>query len=581
MMRSLMNRPVLLSVVATLIGFVIIVVVLPMRYETNDDVVLKNSLSGDDGFLPDASSTTHCISQTLSSVMYRLYQFSPTVPWFQIMLYLAAFAGIVLSVSVLVRTALERHSILSALVILPPIASWIVYVFSKVSFTSAALVLEFGVFLSVLDWVRQEQASSGHERRMALFLSFCLIVSYLIRWSLTLYFVGFLFPVLLFMKRDHLKPLVIMLVIFLVFVSADRIAFTLTASQQQEEFMEFNKVRSSFHDTVAGDFWGERTAIAAQEVGWHLDDYWFFKSWIVYDDRLFNTERVQAFLRENYDRSVRFLSRVLWTQLENSVKISRTHLLIFALAILALLLINGQGLRRLSLAGKMKIVTVMGFTGAGILLLMCYRFPFRISIPLLFYALGIAFVILSKGESHNDRKMIIVTGICMLAITWQVFTQAVQHYRSLESSAQENRYVLQCLQRIRVSQEHKSIIIQMVPALRNGMGFENIHPLKRSSDFTTFEGVFSNPVNSPRYYSYLNSLGLKDGHDFMKWAINNPRVLLAFFDRGNSVLSMAIPLWESYYRRNLTMGSPVQLQKAYDFRNRESVGLVFFRLVTS
>jgi hypothetical protein len=88
----------------SLILLLLILLFIPVRYEINDDLKFINILSGKGGFTPDFNSTPH-LSQILSYILYFLYDWFPSIPWYGLTIYLAAYIGVSLILSVVLRNS--------------------------------------------------------------------------------------------------------------------------------------------------------------------------------------------------------------------------------------------------------------------------------------------------------------------------------------------------------------------------------------------------------------------------------------------------------------------------------------------
>ena len=216
-MRILFGRPVFYMPVgffASLSLLLIALYFLPARYETNDEIAIVRLSSGI-GVPPQSSN--RLISQTLS---YLLYGSFPSIPWYGLILYSTAYLGIFLISSVVFRTS--RRDYLASILTLPAFLLYFGYSLFFISFTASSLLLEFGVFLSLLERLVREKSASRFSRYNVYLLSVAFVVSYLLRWKLVLYSVAFGLPLLLFTRKHEFKWMALAFLFITGFIIGDR-----------------------------------------------------------------------------------------------------------------------------------------------------------------------------------------------------------------------------------------------------------------------------------------------------------------------------------------------------------------------
>jgi hypothetical protein len=383
----------------------------------------------------------------------------------------------------------------------------------------------------------------------------------------------------LFSRRVHLQKYILLVFLLTAIFSADRILFSLNNSYKHKEFIEFYELKRSFNDKVYGEYFGERTNDAIDKTGWTPDDYWFFRMWNTYDNRLFNADTLRFFLKGNNPTGNVSLMSLVWSRWKNIAVRYKHYILIFLFTTLSLISYKLIDFLRLSSADKIKILISLGIVGSGILFLMFYRFPPRIQIPLFSFSIGLVFLLFNKKmDGRKNISLFMISLLFLLLTLGHSYFQGRKNLRFLYTSRLENAYIQNCLMSIRREQHRAPILVMLFPIFSHGIGIEKIHPFKDSTDITTLADLSINPINSPRYFHALKNKGLRDGHAFMRWTIDNGNVLFVFFDRGKGLRNKIMDLWESYYNRRIVENGQVIFQKAYDFRNEQSIGLVFYRM---
>ena len=201
-----LGRHALLKAFVFSAAFILIVLfLLPVRYEINDELALVvRPLNERAGVRPDLDSTrTFLISQTLHYILYYLYEYWPSIPWLGVFMYLVVFLGCSLMLALVLMANDWKYSLLAV----PPLALLVGYCCSFVSVTAASLLLEFGVFMSLMEWTIRNRCPTRSTRWYGLFLMLCFCLSFLLRWRLVVYAIVFAVPILFFLKKDQLRKI--------------------------------------------------------------------------------------------------------------------------------------------------------------------------------------------------------------------------------------------------------------------------------------------------------------------------------------------------------------------------------------
>jgi hypothetical protein len=367
----------------------------------------------------------------------------------------------------------------------------------------------------------------------------------------------------------------------------DRAVFHLMSTDEHKAYLEYNRLRARFHDTAWGDDHGDSTRKALKKAGWSREDYGFYKSWILYDNRKFNAEKLGTFLRENEPREAGSFFIAWWKKLRRQFYTGNHYLLALVFATLSILAYRFERFLQSSEKNRVRIVLALTVIGSGILYVMCYRFVPRVFVPLYAYFFGACFF-LSSGQPEGSpdertrpvrKAILLVCALVFSLLTWgQAIAQGKMDMRILERSKLEKEYIqkILCVVRNR-SAVPDPLLVLMNPM--SGLGAEYVHPLKEFSDFTDLR-IFPAGwgVNSPGYSSVLRDMGLEDGRAFLAWLVDNPKALLVMLSRSAIETWRWKALWESYFSRRIAPARRPRLVPVYDFRNAEGAGLVFFSM---
>jgi len=564
--------------VAAVFVFVVFSLV-PVRYAANDDFALVKLLSERSGFSPDPLNPS--LNFSMGWILLFLYGHGPDLPWYGLFVCTACTLGLSLLLSVLFRSTQG----LSLLLSLPFLGMVFFHITSFISFTTASLILESGVLLCLMEWVVRDRCPAGRPRFYGWALALAFLIAYLLRWRLVLSVLVFGGPVLLFVKKQQMvKAMPVVMAVCLVIVG-DRALFHLTTSDEHKAFMEYNDIRAQFHDTAQGDYYGDLTPKALRKVGWSREDYIFYKRWVLYDNEEFNERALRTFLEENDPKRTECLFVLGWGRLKGHFRQGKHYLLALLFSIVSMGFYRAGGLSELSRSNRLKILLTLAYIGAGIVSVVSIRSVFRVFGPLYAYFFMVCFLFLhlTKRESAQGRgrsvgqNVSVTCAVVFSLLAWgQAYAQGKTDFRILESSKMEKEYIQKGLNVVKSrSGVPEPLLILMNPT--RGLGSEYVHPLKEFSDVTDLR-VFPAGwgVHSPRFSSILTDMGLEDGRAFLRWMIDNPKALLVLMARDEMDARRWKSMWESYFFRRIAPDKRTRLVPAYDFRNANGAGLVFF-----
>ncbi|MCP3691503.1 MAG: hypothetical protein GY917_04865, partial [Planctomycetaceae bacterium] len=278
-----------LAVAAIVVGLV--VMLLPVKYVVNDDPSFAMMLSGSDGFR--ASADIPFLSRILSQLLVGLYALVPAVPWYGVCLYVSAWLGLGLFLSVPISGGIMPAICLGMLVGWMP---YLVFGLYNISMTQVTLWLELGVFLHLFCWLRSGrsfQLSPG-------VLLGTLALGYLWRWEMFLVFLVFAVPLLAFTRKTDLRRCLPYVLALVALVVVDRAWESVaTRSLEHKQYSAFNRARGYFHDRAEGQR-NSATAEALEAVGWSENDYLAFHDvWMLYDEEVLTEASLRKFMEGN------------------------------------------------------------------------------------------------------------------------------------------------------------------------------------------------------------------------------------------------------------------------------------------
>ena len=561
------------------------VVLLPVKYDVNDDFGMVMALSGIDGF--PAGEHGWFISKTLSKALCTLYAVAPAIPWYGVFLYSGMWLAGGLALSTFWYGVSPRRL---RILILPAWGIALGHCLLAVTFTSVTLWLELGVFLYLLRWA---YTGRGYRPRWCL-ASGALMLAYLWRAPLAIYFWVFALPLVLYAKRSDVGPVVRWIAPCLLLVGADQTwSYWQGRTGLSLRYATYSRQRAQFHDRPSGRG-GPHTETAIRQAGWLRDDYELYRNrWFLYDEERFNEQRITQFLRHNRPRS-----RLAWTQIGAALNYvwdaNRNFLPLIGCVFLALILFRWAELLDVWRRRRLPVTVTFAVPFALLLFLAWYRMPSRISLPLMIFLLGTLSVLagepkVSQKSGPNRPRFL------RECVAWGLFTVAcylgVQAGRADRSSLTTERARLQFVQtKIRElgqTAAEPPLLIRLDP--RNALSFDAVHPLRERLDIAPLRLLPAGSwIRSPRYYRILEQLGVKSGRELLRFAIDKPSVLFVLYIpqdvSARHEAARTLQLWESYIGRYVL--EQEELSGSVEFhRFREFVGdraeagrLMFYRL---
>ena len=565
--------------ICSVIAVALALVVLPStRYATNDDVALVTIVSGMDGFPAD----THVpfISRTLSVVLVRLYTLAPDVPWYGLALYLTLILAATLHFSLWFFPHVDRFS---KSLIFPAQAALVWHWFYAVSFTSATLLLEFGVFLHLLAWL-----TGGRSIRLRPWLlTFCLLLACLWRWDVLALFSVFGLPLLCFARREDFRKALPCGLVVAAFLAVDRTwHYMTTRSPAHQQFREFQKVRSRFFDTPSGTIGlGTESALAA--VNWTMEDFTLIKSyWVLYDERLTSTGNLETFLRKN-DEIVHVSAR-LRKALEEAYYKNVRNGPAFVFALFAVLLFRGRDFVNRPRGQRTRTLVSLGLLALCFLGLLLYRFPARVSMPLMAYVLGVL-IVLRRDEEPGDgetdgaaSRRFRTAATVFLLVSWTATIHWMWvDWGSLRSNREQWEFTRDSIHAAMARSGQRLLFIPMhYTAIRR----EFMRPLWERDDWGNIHLMQAGwATRSPRYKVALQSRNLTTGEELLKSAIDSDEIRLVLFSKPDDYVYVngALSLWMSYFNRHVGKdGNEIRFVLACSFIIPDRFFMRIYRLAT-
>jgi len=561
------------GLLVSVVMFLVIVTCFDIRFDVNDDYGAVCILSGADGF--EAQPDVPFVSRIFNTVLFHLYRMFPSVTWYGALLYLAIVLGNGLFLALLFNQQLDP---LTRLFAAPAIIGFAAHCLYLPSFTCASLLLLLGTFLHVISLMKSEQEDPNWWSAAG-----CCALAYLWRWKMALVLGVFGLPMLLYMRRHDLRALIPMLLLVGV-VGGDRLLDKRYHEQAgQQEFADYSRLRSRFHDRPAGRIAGQDTPVAA--AGWHPDDYRMFREqWVLYDEQLFNAQSLQQFLAANAAHAPSLPRRVVHS-VKQSIGLNKPYLLLTFVTGVTLLLCRWHDRR--SFRDEIWRRDVLGFLiVVGLtLFLVYYRFVPRVSVPVLLYFLGWCVILFQPNISArlpfwdratNHRLALTVGLLASLGVSgWLVASELGDSAERIAEKRMSQRCLNEFLRRTGPS----ATIIRM--ELGRAFRYDAVHPFRREPVWNRLRVIPSGwQIGSKRYRDILSSLRIKTGRQLLQKAIDAP-VYLVQLTAAADQQEKTRALWQSYYNRNLVdEDQRVTLRQVFRCKQGDLRALAVYRVET-
>ncbi|MDE0736273.1 MAG: hypothetical protein OSB47_10650, partial [Pirellulaceae bacterium] len=548
-----------LAVAAILVGLVVLL--LPVKYVVNDDPSFAMMLSGSDGF--QASADVPFLSRILSQGLYCLYALIPAVPWYGLCLYLSAWLGLGLLLSVPVSGGVMPAICLAMLVGWFPYLAFGLY---NISMTQVTLWLQLGVFLHLFYWLR-----CGRSFRLAPgILCVALALGYLWRWEMFLVFLVFAVPLLALIRKGDLRRCAPYVLALLALVVTDRVWESVaTGSSEHKQYQAFNRARGYFHDRAEGQR-NSATAEALEAVGWSENDYLAFHDvWMLYDEEVLTEAALRNFVERNRQESaegwlVPGLDRVRQVVLGN-----RMYLPPFALSLAVLLVMVRGSWSSLPTSERRRMGGALLITAAMMSAILFVRFVPRVSFPLFVYLLGLAaLVAVPPGGRLSFRKMgesalrSPVLGLMVVLVLGCWLYWARVDLSSMRSENGQRTFVRRSIESFVKEVEPQALLVPLDPGV--ALAHVGGGPFRERLPLGTARLLPSGwSVRSARYHAALRASGVTDGQSLLKKAVTDEAVYFVRYVRPWDVLGVVEGAWEKYYTEHFP-GAELRLEHHFE-----------------
>lgn len=491
-------------------------------FEIGDDVGILAQVKGLHGF--ETTYNTTYMSLPIGWLLVTLYNINSSFPWYSTLLYMLLGVSLFVSINLFyLYIRATSHRIL--FIVTSVFLHW--KIGSFVSFTAVALI----VFVSAVGIIFYCLTEVSSPRYLIIISSILFCVSYAIRPSIVPVGALLALPLLLFhLKRLFCKVSLVVMVclplLAVICVDAGMFSYLNSSGQIEDDYAEYNRLRSELLDTGLGDN-NNKTREAIAAAGWTPAEFRIIKNWWLHDRDLLDKNKINVFLKSNVDNKLRSLFSLSdgFDQVKEYGRILSIIFLVFAF-------VSTSRTKRLLRFPLRKIVLFLVCLLA-VFILMCFRFPMRVAFPV-FYSL-LLFMPVYASDQDNSFSGNIYARLCPFILLMVVFAlMAVDGFSALSSESVVKR----------VATQHEFNIEAGSVAQANGPDtvFVNLNPLITNlvSSYRPFDednpefklkmlpgGAFS---HTKWYEDYINRQFNGCGKNVVPCLINNKNVIFYFYD---------------------------------------------------
>ena len=372
------------------------------KYQVNDDTAILSFLNGT--FTGNNEANTVFVHPWIGETLASLYRSSPTVTWYPYflllitMVALSSLAFFVNNDATLFTWLIAAFLTVSSLTIEP-------------TFTVASLICAVTGLVGI--WLSSLQKNAKIRINGILAFSIVTFIAFLLRKQSILFSIGFISPLIIavwylmarknvFVRRSVIVATLFILVTCLSSLLAHKVQFICKSEENctaWQEYTAFNQARGAIHGTPNASMLRGNL----NELGWSLNDFNLFASWLHPDDKetfFYPISNMTSATQSPI--SIVTNQELLATGISNFFG-GASNFIISLIVFLRLffLLVNRY---RIPFRNGLIGITVSGWFLLGLMISSLYRFPLRISFPFLVSAVIVAFAVLVLFEQIEERS---------------------------------------------------------------------------------------------------------------------------------------------------------------------------------
>jgi hypothetical protein len=506
----------------SLVFITLILLSLGREYQVNDDIGILFNLRG--GFPVSYMSTT--LGYFLSFCYLNI---SPEIPWYGLFLYSIH----IISLFLFIKTFFNFEGNLKYWLF--PFFFLYISLYSNmiigVSYNNSALMIGFNGLFAFL--IHLNKKRDKLQLITVLLYGIAFSFSFLIRMRALDAVIAYSLPFFIYIFVKHYKfykSFIIFLVpIILLYIM--EIVVVNNLPEDEVNFRKFNVIRGKFHEYPIADN-NYRNFDIYNANNWTDEDYRLFRNWFYLNENKYNETTVNNIFK--YQKKVEFIKSNFESYLISMKDLFKDYqyefISIFVLIIISIFINYFSSL--------ILLLYLLYFMIGTSTLILFFRFPERIALPIIISFILLLMILLSKFESRKRLKnnfyhtvFNCIVCITIFVISFKIIGQLFSYSNEIEMRERNSTELLNSLNEVA-----KNKVILLAPSFHS---FET-DPLKKvdykfnfiPSGWTIFSPYF--------YHSIKEYLGVDKASDVFPKFVNNENNLLCLNPFSNDSLFVRI-----------------------------------------
>ena len=407
------NYECLFSFLISFLFFCVYLLIFPIAYDTNDDILIVQLLSGYIGGVPQEFPV---YSNVILGLLFRyLFNINNQINWVVIFYLVIDF----LSIWSLIYTFLSaRINLLSKFFGITVIFLFNIYFLSALTYTTISAISSLAGLLAINSMILEKKTVFSSQYWTGLVF---LIIGCLIRFEAACMVVLLFIPLVIFNLKQFLNNRKAVLCILLpALIISTSILFNhyyLVSHPAWYDYVQYNKIHQQLRDTPRSQSL-EKSVTLQQSVEWSQNDTYLFTYWFNLDQQVVSESKMRSLVTQisNWNSDISETLNALKSTLLNFPTLD---FLYFSLACFIVFLLSSR--KSKSLFCALLIIFILSFV--FIILSWGYKLPPRVCIPMLFTFSILVLLLPAWNEKNcysvipNETSRIIFTsGIFMVVI---------------------------------------------------------------------------------------------------------------------------------------------------------------------
>ncbi len=411
---------VLISFLISAFFFISVLLFFPISYETNDDILMIQLLSGYIGGVPlEFPVFSNVILGIFFKILFHINDDINWVVYFYITVNFFSLWGLVYCI---IKSKLFLSVKIFGLLV---IFLFDAYFLTNLTYTTIAACATISGLIMVIP----ELLEHNGKKSSRLITSFVLIIiGCLIRIEAALMVFVLIFPLFLLNIKRFINRRSLQILVFPILLVSSVIIFNtvyLMAHPDWEQYYQYNKNHQQLRDTPRSLILDENPSFQ-KSVRWSENDRYLFFYWVKFDQQVFSNEKILALVNtiNNWDHDINDVITIFVEQYSKKTAIDFLYVL---LASLIVFLLTSDSNKLFTTA----LLTILSLLLICFTLAWGYKIPNRVCIPLFFIVSIIMlslpgwFHFLGEQNHRSNSSLAIILGGIICVIVLLIFSRAL------------------------------------------------------------------------------------------------------------------------------------------------------------